>query len=141
MPPPLFAGTGPAAIGENADMFSRKFRRKPRGDFGIGFSGSGREAIVIVNLSDSWRGHMCSEEFVGDLCDRVMVPALEELDRCFGAGWCREIAPSLVLEGPSLGFKLTIVELGGWRLMDMNTRVGQVFNKHWELEIDRVPPR
>ena len=108
-------------------MALRRLRRGRRG--------GSREVVVFVHLSDPARKQMCSPEFVNDLCDRVMYPALQELDRRFGEGWCSEIEPSLVLEGPALGFKLTIVNA------EMSTRVGEVFNRHWELEIDRVPPR
>lgn len=108
---------------------------------GSTISSSTPEAVAFVHLSDSWRKHMCSEDFANDLCDRVMNPALEELDRFFGGErWARDIAPSVILEGPALAFKITVMKAKGWQVTAMVTRINEVFNKHWEREIDRVPP-
>ncbi|MGK5742058.1 hypothetical protein [Micromonospora sp. URMC 103] len=107
----------------------------------LGRSGRPREAVAHVVLTDSWRKQRCSQEFVDDLCDRVMGPALAELDRFFGATWARDIAPSLILEGPGLAFQITVVQLRGWEINEMATHISQVFNKHWEQEVDRIPPR
>lgn len=109
-------------------MVLRRFRRE-------------QEADVTVLLTDSARKHQCSPEFVDDLCNRVMNPALEELDRCFGGTWGREIEPSLILEGPGLAFRVTVVKVKGWELSEMGARISQVFNKYWEQEVDRFPPR
>jgi hypothetical protein len=38
----------------------------------------------------------------------------------------------LVLEGPGLGFKLVIVKVNGWELVEMGTRINEVFNRHWK---------
>jgi hypothetical protein len=128
-------------------MVLRRLRRRLRGDHGMyagesSISPSTPEAVAFIHLSDSWRRHMCSAEFVDDLCDRVMNPALEELERCFGGErWAREIAPSIILEGPALAFKITVLKTKGWELTGMVARINEVFNKHWEREIDRVPPR
>jgi hypothetical protein len=127
-------------------MVLRRPRRR-RGDYGVYAGGSPishstPEAVAFIHLSDVGRKHQCSPEFVNDLCDRVMNPALEELDRCFGGErWAREIAPSIILEGPALAFKITVTKTEGRELTGMITRINEVFNKHWELEIDRVPPR
>ncbi|MFC0504333.1 hypothetical protein [Micromonospora costi] len=98
-----------------------------------------QEAVATVVLTDAWRKQQCSEEFVDDLCDRVMDPAIDELDGIFGDAWGRDIEPSLILEGPGLAFRITLVEVNGWEIGEMAQRVSQVFNKHWEQEVDRLP--
>ncbi len=70
-----------------------------------------------------------------------MDPALAELNRSFGDGWGREIEPSLILEGPGLAYRIIVVKVKGWDIADMSTRISQVFNKYWDQEIDRIPPR
>ncbi|MFI0480542.1 hypothetical protein [Actinomadura sp. 9N215] len=121
--------------------FSRSERRAGRNGARAGAGSSANEADVYINLSDEGRKHKCSPEFVEDLCDRVMSPAVAELDRRLGQGWGREIEPWLVLEGPSLTFKILVVKLDGWELAEMSTVINDVFNSYWEREIDRFPPR
>jgi hypothetical protein len=99
-----------------------------------------KDADVTVVLTDPERSVQCSQRFVEDLCDRVMDPALAELDRRFGKTWLVDVTPSLILEGPGLAFQLTVLQLRGWKLMDMGTLISDVFNEHWEREIDRIPP-
>ncbi|TDD34480.1 hypothetical protein E1287_16435 [Actinomadura sp. KC06] len=110
------------------------------GRYDANTGGVSREAHVYINLSDEGRTHKCSPEFVNDLCDRIMPPAVEELNRRLGQGWAREIEPWLVLEGPALTFKILLVKLDGLELIDMSTLVNEVFNEYWEREIDRIPP-
>jgi hypothetical protein len=99
-----------------------------------------KDADVTVVLTDPERTVKCSQRFVDDLCHRVMNPALAELDRRFGKEWLVDIAPSLILEGPGLAFKLTVHQLRGWKLRDMGTVISEVFNENWEREVDRLPP-
>jgi hypothetical protein len=97
---------------------------------------------VFVLMADPWRKHKCSEEFVDDLRERIMRPALAELNHCFGGQrWVRTIKPYLTLEGPSVDFQISIIKIEGWELMEMNSRISEVFNKYWDQEIDRIPPR
>jgi hypothetical protein len=96
---------------------------------------SAPESDVTLLLPSPRHKRRCSEEFVDELSQRVMRLPLEELGRCFGDGWCREIEPWLVLEGPGLGFKLLIVKVDGWELVEMGTRINEVFNEHWKREM------
>ncbi|GAB2990125.1 hypothetical protein GCM10023080_064910 [Streptomyces pseudoechinosporeus] len=122
--------------------FVRKLRRADDLDAeGSPMSHSAHESDVTLLLPSPRHKRRCSEEFVDGLSQRVMRLSLEELGRCFGDGWCREIEPWIVLEGPSLGFKLLIVKVKGWELVEMGTRINEVFNEHWEREIDALPPR
>lgn len=99
-----------------------------------------RESDVTLLLPSPKHKRRCSEEFVATLSERVMRLSLAELGRCFGDGWCLEIEPWLVLEGPSLGFKLLVVKVDGWELLEMGIRINEVFNEHWKREMDALPP-
>ncbi|MEV1002938.1 hypothetical protein [Nonomuraea sp. NPDC050202] len=127
-------------------MALRRLLRKLRRADGLDSEGSpmphsAPESDVTLLLPSPRHKRRCSEEFVDELSQRVMRLPLEELGRCFGDGWCREIEPWLVLEGPGLGFKLLIVKVDGWELVEMGTRINEVFNEHWKREMDGFPPR
>jgi hypothetical protein len=131
---------------KSADVVLRRLLRKLRRADELDAEGSpkpnsARESDVTLLLPSPRHKRRCSKEFVDELSQRVMRPSLDELDRCFGDGWCREIERWLVLDGPGLGFKLVIVKVNGWGLVEMGTRINEVFNKHWKREIDALPPR
>ncbi|MEU7802459.1 hypothetical protein AB0B10_24670 [Micromonospora arborensis] len=121
------------------------------------------ELGLTVDLGDLRSGQKCSPDYVNDLSNRVVGAAMSELDQLLDPVWYRELArlspeeqmgqipdPAwrhgfpkiyLSLEGPTMAVRLVLVRLPGWELQAMATQVGKVFNKHWNMQIDRVRPR
>ncbi|WP_163509880.1 hypothetical protein [Fodinicola acaciae] len=99
-----------------------------------------QEAVVFVVLSNEQSKTRCSPAYVEELSRRVMKPAIAELDSYFDGRWASDVEPWLVLEGPSLTYKFTVVKLPGRELGQMSERINAVFNKHWRRELDRAAP-
>jgi hypothetical protein len=140
------SGPVPTVMRKSAHVVLRRLRRKLRPADGRDAGESStlhnaHESDVTLLLPSPKHKRRCSEELVDALSQRVMRLSLDELGGYFGDGWCREIQPWLVLEGPSLGFKLLIVKVNGWELGEMGIRINEVFNKHWKREMDALPPR
>ncbi len=98
-------------------MFLKRFRRKERSGDAVSVDGSpahASEMEIFALLTDSRRKHKCSAEFVHDLGERIMRPALAELNQCFGGQrWIRAIQPLLTLEGPGVDFRISITKVEG----------------------------
>jgi hypothetical protein len=127
--------------------FKRLGRKERSGDSGDpnnvdGSPVDASEMFIYVLLTDSRRKHKCLKEFVYDLCERIMRPALADWTHCFdGKRSGRTIELLLTLEGSGVDFRISAVKVEGWELTEMSSRINEAFNKYWGQEIDRIPPR
>ncbi|MQA98586.1 MAG: hypothetical protein GEV11_29850 [Streptosporangiales bacterium] len=97
---------------------------------------------MTVVLSDEGRRQTLTEHQLNDLIDRIETQATREIE---AMSTDRSGVSSLEclasLEGPSIAYKLTVYGRADADLNAMASTASNIFNKHWDREIDRPLPQ